>query len=406
MFRHFTSLIVFTALCGIALPEVPMHAQTFSRWSPLCGGDEHTAGIALGDLDGDGDLDAVFANGRHLAEKDWVYSNDGRGSLYGKRALADAADPSYGVALGDLDGDGALDAVIANDVGARSVVYRNDGRGNFASLASLGAAAQPRRAVALGDFDKDGDLDIVLVGMNQDHLYFNDGGGRRWTERALGSRQGNLSRATGVAVADLDADNDLDIVIPGRYEGDSLVYMNDGKGNFGETRGFGMGPDDPTSVAVGDVDGDGDLDIVTANWEQPHVVYMNDARGRFSKSGTFGTGNEQAWAIVLGDIDLDGDLDAVVGSANVNYWNDDLDGDGRPDRFGQEARGIASRVYLNSGRGQFTADASLSTGNDNTRPIAVGDVDGDGDLDVVIGNDCQPNYVLFNSIRATRPKPR
>jgi hypothetical protein len=398
--------MVIAALCVITFPELPTQAQTFSRWSPLCDGVDHTAGIALGDLDGDGDLDAVFATGRHLAEKDWVFSNDGHGGFYGKRALGDAADPSYGVALGDLDGDGDLDAIIANDIGARSVVYRNDGRGHFTSLAGLGATGHPRRAVALGDFDKDGDLDIVLVGMSQDHLYFNDGAGRRWTERALGSREGNVARATGVAVADLDADNDLDIVIPGRYEGDSLVYMNDGKGNFGETRQFGLGPDDPTSVAVGDVDGDGDPDIVTANWEQLHVVYVNDGRGRFSKSGTFGTGNEQAWAIVLGDIDLDGDLDAIVGNANVNYWNDDLDGDGRPDRFGQEARGISSRLYVNNGRGQFIASVSFGTGNDNTRPIAVGDIDRDGDLDVVMGNDCQPNYVFFNSIRAISQKPR
>lgn len=406
MHRHFTSRIVIATLCAATFPPLPIPAQTFSRWSPLCDGVAHTAGIALGDLDADGDLDAVFATGRHLPEQDWVLSNDGHGGFYGKRALSGTADPSYGVALADLDGDGDLDAVVANDIGAPSVAYRNDGRGQFTFLAAFGATRQPRRAVAVGDFDKDGDVDIVLVGMNQDHLYFNDGAGRRWTERALGARQGDLARATGVAVADLDADNDLDIVIPGRYEGHSLVYVNDGKGNFAETREFGTGPDDPTSVAVGDVDGDGDPDIVAAHWEQQHVVYVNDGRGRFNKSGTFGAGNEQAWAVVLGDLDLDGDQDAVVGNANVNYWTDDLDGDGRPDRFGQEARGISSRVYVNNGRGQFTAGASFSTGHDNTRPIAVGDVDGDGDLDVVMGNDCQPNLVFFNSIRATSRKPR
>lgn len=84
-----------------------------------------------------------------------MFSNDGHGGFYGKRALRGTADPSYGVALGDLDGDGALDAVVANHIGAPSVVYRNDGRGHFTFLAGLGATGQPRRAVALGDFDKD-----------------------------------------------------------------------------------------------------------------------------------------------------------------------------------------------------------------------------------------------------------
>jgi len=406
MHRHVRasqSRLAIAGLCVISFSELPTHAQTFSRWSSLCDGVEHTAGIALGDLDGDGDLDAVFATGRHLAERNFVLSNDGHGGFYGKRALGDAADPSYGVALGDLDGDGALDAVIANDIGAPSVVYRNDGHGHFTFLAGLGATGQPRRGLALGDFDNDGDLDVVLVGMNRDDLYFNEGAGRRWTERTLRLRQG----ISGVpAVADLDADNDLDIVIPGGYDLESLVYMNDGRANFKETHPFGMGSDDTRSVAVGDVDGDGDPDIVTANWQQSHVVYVNDGQGRFSKGGTFGTGDEQAWMIVLGDMDLDGGLDAIVGNADVGYWNDDLDGDGRPDRFGQQARGLPSRVYRNDGRGQFSAGASFSTGSDNTRPLAVGDVDRDGDLDIVMGNDCQPNYVFFNSIRSASQKSR
>ena len=108
--------------------------QSFSRWSEMCDGVPHTAGIAIGDLDGDGDLDLVFANGRHLPEKDLVFSNDGWGTFSAKREIGDRADPSYGAALGDLDGDGDLDLVVANDVGAPSFVYLNDGHGNFAIL--------------------------------------------------------------------------------------------------------------------------------------------------------------------------------------------------------------------------------------------------------------------------------
>lgn len=105
----------------------------------------------------DGDLDIIFANGQHLPQLDWVFSNNGRGIFSGKRSLgaSDNADPSYGVALADLDGDGVLDAIVANDATA-SVVYRNDGKGNFNSLGSLGAAREPRRAIAVGDLDQDG----------------------------------------------------------------------------------------------------------------------------------------------------------------------------------------------------------------------------------------------------------
>lgn len=397
-----------------ALPIVSAHGatQSFSRWLPLCEGSERAGGIALGDVDGDGDLDIVFANGQHLGQKDWVLSNDGRGSFYARRALArdalagDAADPSYGVALGDVDGDGALDVVIANDVGAPSMVYRNDGRGNFTWLASLGTGGQPRRAVALGDLDQDGDLDAVLVGLGQDHIYFNENG-RRWTEQILGSSRaapmpGQAGRATATVLSDLDGDGDLDIVVPGRYEAENRIFMNDGKGGFSDIRRFGVGSEDAISVAVGDVDGDGDPDIVLGNWEQSHVVYANDGHAEFTRISTFGTGHEQTWAIALGDMDLDGDLDVVAGNVNVGFWGDDLNGDGSPDRFGRKARNVPSRVYVNDGYGRFVAGVAVTTGSEDTRPIAVGDVDRDGDLDVIMGNTCQPNYVFFNSLRVPK----
>jgi hypothetical protein len=390
------------ALMVALIIAVPHGApQTFSRWSPLCDGFGQTGGIALGDLDGDGHLDIVVANGQHVAERNWVSFNDGRGT-FGPRRPFGAADPSYGVALGDLDGDGDLDIVIANDVGAPSVVYENDGKGNFTLLASLDAGGQARRAVALGDFDGDGALDVVLVGLGQDHIYFNTGRGRRWTERALGSRGSDLARATAVAAADVDGDGDLDIIVPARYGGQSLIYLNDGKGDFTQTRRFGEDFADTTAVAVGDVNGDGHPDIVTGNWEQPHVVYVNDGHGHFTKFSTFGTGQEQTWTLALGDMDLDGDLDVVAGNVNVAFWSEDLNGDGVADRFGREIRSAPTRVYVNDGHGRFRPGPAVTTGGDNTRPIALGDVDGDGDLDLVMGNSCQANYVFFNASRGPK----
>lgn len=389
----------------LAIPD-NLGSQTFSRWATPCDGLDSTASIALGDLDGDGDVDVVFGNGLHLAQTDWVFSNDGYGMLYGRRALGDSPDPSYGVALGDLDGDGALDIVVANDAGARAAIYRNDGKGNFSPMGSLGNyyVPQSRRALALGDLDNDGDVDAVLVGLGQDHIYLNEERGARWSERPLGLREAGPARATGVALADVDGDKDFDIVVPGRYEERSLVYMNDGRAGFAETRGFDAGPEDTTSVAVGDVDGDGDLDIVAANWEQPHVAYLNDGRGHFAKGATFGSGREQTWTVVLGDMDLDGDLDAVVGNVNVGFWDVDLTSDRRSEQFGREHRNEPSRIYINDGAGRFAPGNPLSTGNDQTRPVALGDLDRDGDLDVVMGNTCQPNHIFFNSLRGPKPQ--
>lgn len=395
------SSVLALAITNVAGWQSPLLAQDFPRWSAFCHGVEHTASVALGDLDGDGDLDVIFANGRHLAEPDWVFSNDGRGAFYGRRALESQPDRSYGIALGDLDGNGTLDAVVANDAGNRSVVYRNDGMGNFAAMAGLGSGtlSEARRAVALGDLDGDGDLDAILVGGGQDHLYLNEGAGKRWTQRPLGSAR---ARGLSVAMKDLDSDGDLDIVVANRNPGRIVVYVNDGRGGFSEAQTLRSAQSDPTALAVGDLDGDRDVDIVAVSWERAHAVYLSDGRGHFVEGRSFGAGAEQAWSVALGDIDLDGDLDAVVGAANLGWWYDDLDRDGAPDRFGNEARAVPSRVYINDGTGRLSPGTAVGTGNDDTRPIALGDVDSDGDLDIIMGNDCQPSYVFFNSLRSTQ----
>ena len=377
----------------------------FAQWSTLCEGVEHTTSIAIGDLDADGDLDLVSGNGRHLPERDWVWSNNGRGVFYGKRSVGSEADPTYAVALGDLDGNGSLDLVVANDTGHASLAYRNDGHGHFTPLGPLGRARQPRRAVALGDFDGDRDLDAVLVGLGQDHLYLNDGTGRGWTERAFGRREtGALPRATGVATGDIDGDGDIDIVVPGRYEAKSLIYFNDGQSGFAQSKEFGAAADDMTTVALADLDGDKRLDIITGNWKQPHRVYLNDGGESFTRTKTFGGGDEQTWSLAVADMDLDGDHDVVVGNANIAFWGIDLDQNGLDprDSYGNAALNAPSRLYVNDGRGGLSPGPAISAGHDNTRPVAVGDLDRDGDPDVVLGNDCQSSHIFWNPTRGSK----
>ncbi|HSF71984.1 MAG TPA: FG-GAP-like repeat-containing protein, partial [Methylotenera sp.] len=208
------------------------------------------------------------------------------------------------MALGDLDADGDLDAVVANN-GPQDVVL-NDGTGNFSphpTTPTFGAGNS--QAVALADVDGDEDLDAVIAnrfGVAQD-VYLNDGGGNF----SLGSTFGN-GETYGIALGDIDNDGDLDAVVANRTNVPTLpanqqVFLNNGSGLFTlhpTTPTFST--NDSRSVALGDVDNDGDLDAAIGNFSnQPEAVYLNDGAGNFGAGTTFGGGF--TGVVALADVD-------------------------------------------------------------------------------------------------------
>jgi len=121
-----------------------------------------SAGVDLADADGDGDLDVFLANGRHWAQPDFVYFNDGRARLLTARPLGDELGPSYIVRTGDLDSDGDVDAVVVRD-SVTSQVFLNDGSGHYALYGNVAGSDGPARNALLEDFDGDGALDLLTV---------------------------------------------------------------------------------------------------------------------------------------------------------------------------------------------------------------------------------------------------
>jgi hypothetical protein len=336
-------------------------------------GSDRARGVAVGDVNGDGDLDLVVGNG---GQQNVVYLNAGDGTFSISHTFGTGADDTFSVALGDVDDDGDLDLAVGND-GQPNVVYLNDGDGTFDMMSyPFGTGSDATYGVALGDVDGDGDLDLVLGNYRQQNaVYLNGGDGTFPISRTFGSGS-DWTRS--VALGDVDGDGDLDLAV-GNY-GLNAVYLNGGDGTFSIGRTLGTRSDGTRGVALGDVDGDGDLDAVVGNYERQNILHLNDGDGTFdTTSYTFGTGADDTGSVALGDVDGDGDLDLVLG----NYRQQNV-------------------VYLNDGVGQFdwaAASRTFGPGSDETESLALGDVNGDGSLDVVVGNDGQPNALYLNRAR-------
>jgi hypothetical protein len=362
-------------------------------------GNSDSLGVALGDFDGDGDLDAWVAN-LNQANRVWINQGGEQGGVVGNFTDSGQGFGSSNyndASLGDLDGDGDLDAWVAN-YNQPNRVWINQGGvqgglvGNFAdSFQELGNFLS--RAVSLGDLDGDGDLDAWVANLNQaNRVWINQGGEQggvvgNFTDS--GQALGN-STSLDVSLGDLDGDGDLDAWVANLNQA-NRVWINQGGvqggtvGNFTDS-GQALGNAAGRAVSLGDFDGDGDLDAWVANSDnQANRVWINQGGvqggtvGNFTDSGQ-PLGNSISIDVSLGDLDGDGDLDAWVANSDNQ----------------------ANRVWLNQGgvqggtAGNFT-DSGQPLGSWDSRDVALGDLDGDGDLDAWVANYYgQPNRVYMN----------
>ena len=347
-----------------------------------------TLGLALHDLNGDGWLDLLVSI-PYLQSR--LFLNDGQGGLVDSGY---SIVPGRGVAVADLDGDGARDVVLARGADTPDRISFNDGTGRLVRHISLPDSIGTSQTPALGDMDGDGDLDLFISAFNDagyvecesvgsgHKLFLNDEG--TWTDATDRLPSEVLCTLSFHAVW-LDADNDLDLDIYlsndfGYATQPNRLLLNDGAGHFTiSTDCYCDIQMNAMGVGLGDLDENGWIDIAISDLDGLEVLQGDEAS---FLNTTFSTGANPprtvlgpTWGIVISDMDLDGrnDIIAVAGQVVMRSVPDGVT-DYEIDMI-MQAQADGTFAELPAGRG-FTESST-------SRAVVIGDLDRDGHPDLI-----------------------
>ena len=394
------------------------------------------SGVALFDYDNDNDLDLYFVNGNSLQSSDT--NNSYRNRLFRNddtdfvdiTDLAGVGDTGYGLGccVGDYNNDGFLDLYVAN-FGA-NVLYQNKGDGTFTDVARQAKVDgnQLSSSCAFADYDNDGDLDLYTVNYVQFNLEENpkctyQGVSTYCTPEALPGQSDSFFRnngdgtfsditqsaglfaptgkGLGVVWGDYDNDGDPDIFVANDTT-PNFLYQNNGKGTFqnialfaGVALSMEGRPYSGMGTNFGDFDNDGDLDIVVTNFQdQTNSLYQNEQNAFFNEvSFSTGIGEKSlpylAWGVDFVDLNNDGWQDLFIANGHLDHNISDIDPIGT---YAQR-----NQVFMNQkGRAFIDRSATMLKQKQVSRGSAFGDLDNDGDIDIVVSNLNDHPVILWN----------
>jgi|GEM_PF-5414703 len=272
----------------------------------------------------------------------------------------------------DLNGDGLIDCAVSDATAHNVAVYLNLGNETFAPAVFYGVGAEPL-GLAAADIDGDGDVDLITANpvANTIAVLRNNGNGTFGSPTVIAVGQNPYD----VLAADLDGDGHLDLAIANAGSNNVMVLWNQGNGTFSSPTTLATAAF-PLSIASGDFDNDGDIDLVVANHFVAKLSLLINNGGRsFAAYSTVNDPNPGPYSVITADFNGDGKLDLATG-------------------HGSSAPSNKISVFLNSGNASFAPPATFTVGASPLNPTC-GDIDGDGDIDIIAANTDDDNVTLL-----------
>ena len=244
----------------------------------------------------------------------WLKNNGSGG--FTAVTVGNTADGLENVATGDIDGDGNIDVVATSDDGNKVQWFKNNGNDTFATAADIGTGISGASEVIVKDMNNDNRLDVVVALFDGHKVYWYENGENESFTR---HNVGNANKCDAIHIVDIDGDNDMDIFAGSSQDNEFYWFKNTGTASspsFSKTT-IDSSFDDPSSIVTADLDGDNDLDIVVTSYGGKLFWFENDGSQDFTKTTIDGSLNS-AEVVRVTDMDNDGDLDVIAAAINAN----------------------------------------------------------------------------------------